>query len=198
MKKHYESKKEIGKRIAEIADRNAILEKFIHDYGTKAFNYAYRLSGNVEAAKELVQEALYRVTCAWHRYDQSKPLRNWFFTVLWNTFADSQRQTKRWSWVALDAPVDRAQGICVSDTISDGDGDISQTFERAGGEESIRQAIECLRSDYRSVIDLWQMNGMSYKAIAGSLGIPIGTVRSRISRARWALRCDSELVQMVE
>jgi len=192
------AKTEFGKQNADAAARNEILEKFIQDCGKKAFRFAYRLTSNAEDAKELVQEALYRVMLAWDRYDQSRSLKSWFFTVLWNAFIDSQRRVKRWNWIALDAPVEGAPNHCYGDSLSDGAGDLARYLERAEDETAIRQALERLMPDYRAVIDLWQLNGMSYKAIAGSLGVPVGTVRSRVCRARRALRKNALLAEMVE
>jgi len=192
MKKHYESKKGFGKK-AEAAARNAILEKLIQDCGAQAFRFALKLSGNVEAAEELVQEASYRVLRAWDRYDRSRPFNLWFFSILRNAFLDSIKRAKRWKWIALDVPIDGTDGARYGDILSDEGGDVAETLAKADDQTTAREAVERLRADYRAVIEMWEMNGMGYEEIAGSLGIPLGTVRSRLFRARRALRKHSEL-----
>jgi RNA polymerase sigma-70 factor (ECF subfamily) len=178
---------------AGIAARNEILENFIRDYGKKAYRFAFRLSGNAEDARDLVQEALYRITLAWDRYDPAKSLEAWFFTVLRNTVMNSRRGAGRRNCVALDAPVAGEDGCCYYDVVSDGRGDVTHELEKTEAENAARLAVERLRPDYRAVIELWEMNGMQYLEIASSLGIPIGTVRSRLSRARRALQSDPDL-----
>jgi DNA-directed RNA polymerase specialized sigma24 family protein len=74
MKNTARAKKWFGKERTDTTARNATLENFIQDYGKKAFRFAYKLSGNTEAANELLQEASYRVLRNWDRYDQSKSL----------------------------------------------------------------------------------------------------------------------------
>ena len=106
------AKKWFGMKGAATAARNEILGKFIQDYGRKAFRFAYKLSGNVEDAKELVQESSFRVMLGWDRYDKSRPLANWFFTILWNAFLDSRRRMKQQNWVALDGPIEGAENAC--------------------------------------------------------------------------------------
>ncbi len=109
MKKHCESKKRFGKEGTAKAARNEILESFLRDSGGKAYSFAHSLAGNEAEAHELVQERLYRVARAWDRYEQSKPLEAWFFTVLRNAFIDSRRRIERKSAVSLDRPLETVQ-----------------------------------------------------------------------------------------
>jgi RNA polymerase sigma-70 factor (ECF subfamily) len=182
-----------GKEGNGAAVRNEILKNFMREYGKRAFKLAYKLSGNVEDAKELVQEASYRVLLAWDRYDESKSLQGWFFSILWNGFVDSQRRLKQQKWVAMDAPVDGREGACYGDILSDGDGDLAQCMEDAEAVRTVRQALAHLSAEQRAVIYLCEIRGMNYEDIAQSLGVPVGTVRSRIFRARRELRKQSGL-----
>ena len=197
MEKHCESKKGFGKEMNGKSGDYGILENFIQAYGERAFKFAFKLSGNVEDARELVQEAFYRVLLAWDRYDESKPLKPWFFSILRNAFLDSQRRLQQRKWVALDAPVDGVKGTCYGDILSDDDGNLTRGIEDAEAERTVRQALGRLRADDRDVIELREVNGMSYEDIARSLGVPVGTVRSRVFRARRALRNQSpELAEL--
>jgi RNA polymerase sigma-70 factor, ECF subfamily len=192
MEKHCESKKKFGKKADQKA-RNVILEKFIQDYGERAFRFALKLSGNAEEARDLVQETSLRVLLAWDRYDYSRPLRGWFFSILWNAFLDSKKRARQRRWVALDAPVDGVDGACYGDILSDDDGDVLQGFENLEEARRVRRALRRLSAELRAVINLCDMNGLKYEDTARKLGVPVGTVRSRLFRARRALRNQSLL-----
>lgn len=191
MKSTIKMRRTVGTESAETAARNAILGNFLKENGNKALKFAYKLSGNADDAANLVQDASYRVLQAWDRYDKSKPLEKWFFSILRNSFVDAQRRVKRQRWVALDAPVDGQAGRRHGDILADNSADLTESLEEAEAARAARMALRRLSSDYRAVIQLWEMNGMKYAAIAGSLGIPVGTVRSRLCRARRALRKQS-------
>ena len=75
-----------AKRIPEEA--NARLERFVREYADQGFQFAVRLCGNTEEAKELVQEAFYRVLRHWESYDPAQSLENWFLTILRNVYYD--------------------------------------------------------------------------------------------------------------
>ena len=184
MEKHIENERWSGKARNGTPARNEILEKFIQDYGQRAFRFAYKLSGNVEDAQELVQEASYRVILAWASYDKSKSLQDWFFTILRNAFIDSQRRLRQRKWVALDAPVDGIHGVSYGDILSDGDSNPARRIEDAEVVRTVRRGFGRLSSEYQAVLHLCDVSGMKYEDIAQSLNIPVGTVRSRISRAR--------------
>ena len=66
----------------------AELERFIREYAERAFQFAFRLCGNAEQAKELTQEAFFRLIRKWDQYDPSQPLEGWFLTVLRNVYYD--------------------------------------------------------------------------------------------------------------
>lgn len=196
MEKHCDSKKRFGNEENGTDAMNRILENFIRDYGAKAYRFAYNLSGNVEEAKDLVQETLYRVMRTWERYDKSQPLGAWFFTILRNVFLDSRKHASRRLWVALDAPiVGNKDGVCYGDILSDNDGNFLRRMENEEKANFAWRILQGLRTDQRTILNLREIKGLRYDEIASSLGIPMGTVRSRVFRARKALRDQSrELV----
>ena len=72
-----------------------VFEGFVREYGERAFQFAYRLTGNVEDAKDLVQDAFHRALRSWDRYDPSRPLDAWFFTILRHLYFDSRKRAGR-------------------------------------------------------------------------------------------------------
>ena len=191
MKKHCESKKRFGKEGTATAARNEILESFMRDSGGKAYAFAHGLVGNHEDASELVQETLYRVARAWDRYEQSKPLEAWFFVVLRNAFIDSRRRVERKRGVSLDRPLDGEDGSTLAELLPDQSESIQARLEREESAKTVRRALKGMRKNLRAALTLCDMKGERYDAIARSLGVSMGTVRSRIFRARQALRNQS-------
>ncbi|MEK7743574.1 MAG: sigma-70 family RNA polymerase sigma factor [Elusimicrobiota bacterium] len=191
MKKHCESKKRFGKEGTATAARNEILESFMRDSGSKAYAFAHGLVGNRDDASELVQETLYRVARAWDRYEESKPLEAWFFVVLRNAFIDSTRRVERKRGVSLDRPLDGEDGSTLAELLPDQSESIQARLEREESAKTVRRALRGKRKNLRAALTLCDMKGERYDAIARSLGVSMGTVRSRIFRARQALRNQS-------
>lgn len=191
MEKHCESKKRFGKEGMATAARNEILESFMRDSSGKAYAFAHSLAGNHEDARELVQEALYRVARTWDGYQHSKPLEAWFFVVLRNAFIDSRRRVERKSGVSLDRPLDGDDGGTLAELLPDRAESILARLEREESAKTVRRALKGMKKNLRAVLTLCDMQGERYDAIARSLGVSAGTVRSRIFRARQALRNQS-------
>jgi RNA polymerase sigma-70 factor (ECF subfamily) len=166
-----------------------ILQDFVRDYGERAFQCAYRLTGNMEEAKDLVQEAFYRVLRNWKRYDPSQALESWFFIILRHLFLDARKGYERRYVISMDGfPESGEENLSLSDLLPEQDEAI---LEKLGREESAREvhrALESLSYEHRAVLTLCDMQRLSYEEIAQVLQVPIGTVRSRVSRARQALR----------
>lgn len=190
MEKHCESEKRFGKEGKATAARNEILESFIRDSGDKAYRFAYSLAGNEADAGELVQEALYRVAVAWGRYERSKPLASWFFTVLRNAYIDVRRGSERRN-VSLDRPLAGQDGPCLAEALDDGAESVAARLEREEAARTVRRALKGLKAAERAVLTLRDMEGRKYGDVARSLGVRLGTARSRIFRARQALRTQS-------
>ena len=188
MEKTCESKKRFGKEGNGTAARNMLLESFIRDTGDKAYHFAYDLSGNYDEARELVQETCYRVTRAWESFEPSKPVGSWFFTVLRNAFLDSRRRYDRRKVVSLDVPLDDEDRASFDEVVPDGAEGIPESLERAEAVRTVRLALKELTQEHQAVLELCDMGGLAYDEVARRLGVSLGTVRSRIFRARAALR----------
>lgn len=167
-----------------------MLESFIRDYSDKAYQFAFRLSGNAEEAKELVQEAFYRAINKWDQYDESQPLEAWFLTILRNLYYDGLKRYERRCGLSLDAPLADTEGetLTLGDSLAAEEEGLLERLERDETGQVVRAALETLSADQRAVIDLADGQGLSYEEIACVLDCPAGTVRSRLNRARSNLR----------
>ncbi len=137
--------------------------------------YARALTRDVFAADDLVQDSLTRALGKLHLWQAGTDLRAWLFTILHNQYVNHVRRAVR-------------EGVAV------GLSDSEQLLTRAPQQNhrlelrDLERAIAKLPSEQRQVILLIGLEGMRYEEVAAILGVPVGTVRSRLSRARQALR----------
>ena len=134
--------------------------------------YARALVGDRSAADDLVQDTLERAWAKLHLYRRGTDLRAWLFTVMHNVYVNQLRASRRTAPLDEDMP-ELAQPVRETDALVLRDLDA---------------AIRRLPPDQREVLLLVALEEMSYDEAAGTLGIPIGTVMSRLARAREKLR----------
>jgi RNA polymerase sigma-70 factor, ECF subfamily len=151
-------------------------EEVARDHGRFMYTVAYRLSGNNDDAQDLVQEALIRVKRGLERYEPGS-LEGWLARIVTNVFLDEVRRKRRRPTSALPDDPERALPT------SPGADQMSQ-----GLSEDIQAALATLPEEYRVPVVLCDVADQSYEQIALTLGVPVGTVRSRIHRGRRQLR----------
>jgi RNA polymerase sigma-70 factor (ECF subfamily) len=167
----------------------AALNEYLATKGDEAWGFAYGLCRDQDEAGELVQEACYRALKAERRYDASKPIKSWLFSILRHAFIDSRRRWERLKGRSMNGP---AEGPAQDwDAIlSDGEESAQTHMERTEEAAAVRAAMMGLPGKYREALRLCCIEQMRYEDAAAKLGIPAGTVRSRLARARAALRGD--------
>jgi RNA polymerase sigma-70 factor, ECF subfamily len=164
------------------------LERFVDGFGDHAYSFAFSLCGNEEDAKELVQKAFVKIFDKAASYDSAQSLESWYMTVLKNVYLDWRRSWDRKHKVSLDEPMDY-QGLTVADSVPDEREEaLLDRLERLEEVRSVHKALGRLTRDSRVVLTMIDVNGMGYEEAARALGWPLGTVRSRVSRARASLR----------
>ena len=136
--------------------------------------YARHLTRDVDRADDLVQEALMRAVAKVHTWQPGTNLRAWLFAILRNTFISELRHRAR------EPASDRAD-----DHPSLG---VKGTQDERMALVDLQRAFDRLRVEHREILLLVAIEGLPYDEAAGVLGVPVGTVRSRLSRARTALR----------
>jgi RNA polymerase sigma-70 factor (ECF subfamily) len=135
---------------------------------------ACRLTRNTADAEDLVQETYLRAFRAFHLFEPGSNIRAWLFTILYRVRADVFRKAAR-----SPRTVELAH---------DGPPVAPAQEQLANGQEELRRALERLPEAFRSAVLLRDVQEFSYEEIAAILGIPIGTVMSRIHRGRAQLR----------
>jgi RNA polymerase sigma-70 factor (ECF subfamily) len=155
----------------------------------RAYNLAYRLTGNATDAEDVTQDAYLR---AWHNfdsYDASRSFEGWLFRIITNRVIDLRRRQKRVPMYSLDTPVQGDDdGQPLAHEFAAPDSDPEQIVIGPIMEERLQEALAALPDDYRMAILLCDVEQRSYQEIADHMNCAIGTVRSRIHRARVMLR----------
>ncbi len=146
--------------------------------------FALGLTKNLPEAEELVQAACCRAFQYAAVYDSRRPLLRWLRTILRNLFLDGKRHSR----LCVSLEMETGGGFTLLDSLADPDVPIEVRMERAGGEAVLYRAMAGLPREVRRSVSLRDLEGMSYEAVAARLGVPLGTVRSRICRGRRLLR----------
>ncbi len=165
------------------AGDTAAFGSLVRRYQDRLFPTAYRLTGRVEDAQDLVQEAFLKAYVNLGQFHGESSFFTWLYRIAVN-LALSNRRKKR---VESHAPL--AQGMPRDDLIEDPSrAGPSDAIERAERDQQIHRALGTLSPDHRVVVVMKDLDGLSYEEIARNLRIPLGTVRSRLHRARLELR----------
>jgi len=146
------------------------------------FNFAGWLSGNSQEAEDLVQETYLKALKGFASFQPGTNFRAWIFRILRNTFLTSRSGLQATRTVPLDDESEEVPAVAVTTATPE-----SLLLGRAGSEE-IQSAMDKLPVTYREVLLLCDVEEMSYQDISETVSIPIGTVMSRLSRARRAMR----------
>lgn len=180
------NKRNRGTAATDAASREQ-LQTLLREHEPRARRVALSLTKNEAAADELLQDAAYRVLRSWKRYDPLKSFAGWYLTIIRNLFLNAQRDGQR--TVSLLKPVD-SDGQQLIDMLVDAQANVWDELERGELREVLSNAVGTLSTKYRAVVQVCYFEGASYREAAQRLGIPIGTVRSRLSRARATLGRD--------
>lgn len=162
-------------------------ELLISAYDKRAYNIAYRVMGNEEDAKDMAQEALLRIFRSIKDFKGQSSFSTWLYRIVTNVCLDELRRRKNEKYVSMDSTIQTDSGELHMELCSDKETPES-VYERVEQRELIKSAISELNEDYKSVIVLRDVQGFSYEEISNMLDCSLGTVKSRINRARNMLR----------
>jgi RNA polymerase sigma-70 factor, ECF subfamily len=179
------------------------LESLLAPVLDHAYAAALRLTRNRADAEDLVSEAVLHALRGFHTFAPGSPFKPWFFTVLINAYHARHRKREHQTMtVELEDVPDLYlyTQTGAADLIGEAR-DPAAEFMAAIAIEQVEAAIDALPEEYRVVAMLYFLQDLGYAEIAAQLGVPIGTVRSRLHRARkmlqrvlWRLAEDSGLV----
>jgi RNA polymerase sigma-70 factor, ECF subfamily len=165
-------------------EQTAFLERAIAEYGKATYSYALRLTHNEADARDLTQEAYIRVYRAWRSFVPGTSFLSWVYRIVTNLHRDELRRRK--GRYLEEIPEDNAPQAYGGDRPL-ADTPIDDLVERQLG-ETMSKALASLSPDQRQVLVLADIEEYSYQEIAEIVGCSIGTVRSRLHRARHQLR----------
>ena len=147
----------------------------------RLYNFAHWLTQDRAAAEDLVQETYMKALRGFSSFKQGTNFRAWMYKILRNTFLTTQTGLKAFASVSLDSDDDNTAEPAAAETPE------SVLLARVE-QETIQNALEELPVRFREIILLCDLEEMSYQEIGETLAIPMGTVMSRLSRARKAMR----------
>ena len=169
--------------IARLQKRDeAAFEELIRQYEKKVYTLCFRMCGNSEDAEEAAQDAFLALWRGIDRFRQESSLSTWIYRLATNACIDTLRRRKKQSGsVSLD---DEELFVDAVDTSPQP----QETVEHRETQKLLQEGLSALPEEYRKVLILREIEGLSYTEIAESASIELGTVKSRISRGRSLLR----------
>ena len=154
-------------------------DDLVRQHSARVYRLAYRLTGNQHDAEDLTQEVFVRVFRSLPTY-QPGTFEGWLHRITTNLFLDMARRRQR---IRFEGLGDQAVGL-----LRDDEPTPAQAFDARHLDTDVQQALEALAPEYRAAVVLCDIEGLSYEEIAATLGVKLGTVRSRIHRGRAQLR----------
>ncbi|MER6994196.1 RNA polymerase sigma factor SigE [Streptomyces sp. NPDC000410] len=154
-------------------------EDIVSTHSGRVYRLAYRLTGNQHDAEDLTQEVFVRVFRSLSTYTPGT-FEGWLHRITTNLFLDMVRRKQR---IRFDALGDDA-----AERLPSREPSPQQVFHDTHFDADVQQALDTLAPEFRAAVVLCDIEGLSYEEIAATLGVKLGTVRSRIHRGRSHLR----------
>ncbi len=157
-------------------------EQVVKEHADRVYRLAYRLSGNPHDAEDLTQETFIRVFRSLASYKPGT-FEGWLHRITTNLFLDMVRRRSRLRMEGLPEDTDRLPG---------GGPSPEQVYADTHLDPDLQEALDDLPPEFRAAVVLCDVEGLSYEEIGATLGVKLGTVRSRIHRGRQALKAALE------
>jgi RNA polymerase sigma-70 factor (ECF subfamily) len=171
--------------MAQKSAKHRAFEKEALPHASLLYNYALRMTNNTADAEDLLQETFLKAYRFWDQYEQGTNVRAWLFRILKNSFINRYRkESKEPDTVDFD-DVQNYYTAPKSDTAEK-----EQNWFAGLLTDDVAKAIADLPDDFRTVVILCDIEGLTYEEIAEFVKVPLGTVRSRLHRGRRLLRAE--------
>jgi len=164
-----------------LAGHSAAFGKLVQKYQDRLFNTVVHVAGCADDARDVVQDAFVQAFVKLDTFKHSSAFYTWLYRIAFNVAATHRRRGRPM------ASIERARETSGNEPIDSGD-EPGKTLERKECCQQVRRAIDSLNEEHRAVVVLREIDGCCYETIAEILDLPIGTVRSRLHRARLQLR----------
>lgn len=170
--------------------RSEAYGELVRKYQDRVFNTCWRICGNLEDARDLTQEAFLKAFESLADFRERSGFYTWIFRVAVNLALSDRRKAARRRMVSLDA--DSGAAGTQAEVLAKQVGRTAYDDPTRSATESelhgcVARALQALDDDHRAVIVLRDLEGLDYREIADILEIPLGTVKSRLHRARMAV-----------
>jgi RNA polymerase sigma-70 factor (ECF subfamily) len=166
------------------AGSNAAFDELVGRYREPVVRLAYRLTHDADEANDIAQDAFLRAYRRLGDFEAERPFARWLFVIARNASLDALRRRKR------------AAALVSEESAESHVSDPEETVLRADEAERVRAALRSLPPRYRDALELYYLHGLRYREVADALEVPLGTVKTLISRAKRRLREEFESVPM--
>lgn len=165
-------------------------EILVRNYQKKMFNMAFRITGSMEDASEVVQDAFVAAYRNLKRFEERSQFSTWIYAITVNTARNRLTQVRTRSRHEIDSLDDpsSADEDMKKFELASGDPSALDLLGRKEQKQKVQECLNRLDQDFREVIVLRDIQGFSYDEISAMLGIAAGTVKSRIFRARESVK----------
>ena len=162
-------------------DANAF-ETLVLEYEKNVYNIALRMTGNSEDAADMTQEAFIKAYNSLQSFRGDSKFSVWLYRIVSNVCLDFLRSKNRRPTVSLSVEDDDGEDAQLD--VADESQSPELLLDRKLTRDSVRRGLDSLPPDYRQILLLREIQGLSYDEIAQALSLEVGTVKSRIFRAR--------------
>jgi len=173
----------------------AALGELVSLYQDRVYGLCLRLCGDREAAADLAQETFVRAVSSIERFDERAKFFTWLYRIAVNLSIDRRRQQARRPALSLDAGSGDSRGDgevmrggTIAERLTTSDPRPDERASRAEQHRAVAGAVQELEDEFRTVVVLRDIDGLDYAEIADVLQVPVGTVKSRLFRARMMLK----------
>ncbi len=169
---------------------SVVFEQLVHRYERELYNYLRHYLGDAQMAEDVFQTTFLQVHLKCEKFEPGRKVRPWLYTVATNQAIDAQRRNRRHQMVSLDRRFgygDQDDVAALVDLLDSGETNPVEQFESAERREMVHTVVDRLPDSLKQVVILVYYQGLKYREAAEALGIPVGTVKSRLHSAIFKL-----------
>lgn len=167
-------------------DEPGAFDELVSIYEHQVYNFAYRISGSYDDALDVTQEAFIRVFNSLRTFRGDANFTTWMYRIVKNVYLDLRKKSKSHRLVSLDESIELDENS-VMRQFEDEKPTPEQLIEIKERNQILHEAVASLPDYQKIIVTLYHVHHKSYEEIAEIMDLPIGTVKSRLNRARLAL-----------